>query len=43
MTGVPPADFFASDRFHPSAAGYRLWAEVVADHLAAPEQGLTDA
>jgi lysophospholipase L1-like esterase len=33
-TGVPPADFFASDRFHPSAAGYQLWAQVVADHLA---------
>jgi lysophospholipase L1-like esterase len=25
-TGVPPADFFASDRFHPSAVGYQLWA-----------------
>ena len=34
MPGTPPPDFFASDRFHPSAAGYRLWAEVVADHLA---------
>lgn len=32
--GVPPADFFASDCFHPSAAGYQLWALVVADHLA---------
>jgi lysophospholipase L1-like esterase len=32
--GVPPADFFASDCFHPSAAGYQLWAQVVADHLA---------
>jgi lysophospholipase L1-like esterase len=27
-------DFFAHDRFHPSAAGYRRWAQVVADHLA---------
>ena len=27
-------DFFARDRFHPSALGYRRWAEVVADHLA---------
>ena len=27
-------DFFAHDRFHPSAAGYRCWAQAVADHLA---------
>ena len=27
-------DFFAADRFHPSAAGYRRWARAVADHLA---------
>jgi lysophospholipase L1-like esterase len=27
-------DFFAHDRFHPSAAGYRRWARAVADHLA---------
>jgi lysophospholipase L1-like esterase len=27
-------EFFAHDRFHPSAAGYRRWAQVVADHLA---------
>jgi lysophospholipase L1-like esterase len=29
---IGPA-FFAHDRFHPSAAGYRRWAQVVADHL----------
>jgi lysophospholipase L1-like esterase len=33
MTEVPPPDFFASDRFHLSAAGYRRWAQVIADHL----------
>jgi hypothetical protein len=33
MTEVPPPDFFASDRFHLSAAGYQRWAQVVADHL----------
>jgi lysophospholipase L1-like esterase len=27
-------DFFARDRFHPSASGYRRWARAVADHLA---------
>jgi lysophospholipase L1-like esterase len=27
-------DFFASDRFHPSAIGYRRWARAVADDLA---------
>lgn len=27
-------DFFARDHFHPSALGYRRWAEVVAGHLA---------
>jgi lysophospholipase L1-like esterase len=27
-------DFFASDRFHPSAAGYRRWARAVAGELA---------
>jgi len=32
--GVPPPGFFAPDRFHPSAAGYRLWAQDVADHIA---------
>lgn len=33
LTGVPPAGFFSSDRFHPSAVGYQLWARAVADHL----------
>jgi lysophospholipase L1-like esterase len=26
-------EFFARDRFHPSARGYRRWAQVVADHI----------
>jgi lysophospholipase L1-like esterase len=26
-------DFFAYDRFHPSAPGYHRWAQAVADHL----------
>lgn len=33
-TVVPPPGFFADDRFHPSAFGYRHWAQAVADHLA---------
>lgn len=35
-TGLLPAgpEFFAQDRFHPSASGYRHWARAVADHLA---------
>ncbi len=28
--GTPPPGFFSADRFHPSALGYRLWAENVA-------------
>lgn len=34
--GIEPVgpDFFARDRFHPSAAGYRRWAQSVADRLA---------
>ncbi|WP_328475242.1 SGNH/GDSL hydrolase family protein [Actinoplanes sp. NBC_00393] len=31
--GQPPPEFFGSDRFHPSALGYRLWAEDVAARL----------
>jgi lysophospholipase L1-like esterase len=34
MTEIPPPEFFAIDRFHLSAAGYRRWAQVIADHLA---------
>lgn len=30
-------DFFARDGFHPSAHGYRLWAQAVADHLNSDE------
>lgn len=26
-------DFFARDRFHPSAVGYRRWAQLTAEHL----------
>ncbi|MEV2240170.1 hypothetical protein [Micromonospora sp. NPDC049891] len=33
MTEIPPRHFFATDRFHLSAAGYRRWAQVVADHI----------
>jgi lysophospholipase L1-like esterase len=29
------ADYFASDRFHPSASGYQLWATAVADQFTA--------
>ncbi|MFC0529202.1 SGNH/GDSL hydrolase family protein [Phytohabitans kaempferiae] len=31
--GQPPPEFFGSDRFHPSALGYRLWAEDLAARL----------
>ncbi|MFB9239935.1 SGNH/GDSL hydrolase family protein [Plantactinospora siamensis] len=31
--GTPPADFFSTDRFHPSTHGYRLWAQDVAAQL----------
>lgn len=31
----PGPDFFAADRFHPSAAGYRQWAGAVADGISA--------
>ncbi|MET9315339.1 SGNH/GDSL hydrolase family protein [Kribbella sp. NPDC003505] len=33
MTEAPQRHFFAADRFHLSAAGYRRWAQVVADHI----------
>lgn len=34
---VPVDDrFFARDRFHPSATGYRQWAETVASHVPTP-------
>jgi lysophospholipase L1-like esterase len=33
ITETPPPHFFASDGFHLSAAGYRRWAEVIADNL----------
>ena len=29
-----PVGFFASDGFHPSAEGYRIWAEFAVEHLA---------
>jgi lysophospholipase L1-like esterase len=32
-TGAPSPEFFCVDRFHPSAAGYRAWARMVADGL----------
>ncbi|MBO3738625.1 SGNH/GDSL hydrolase family protein [Actinoplanes flavus] len=28
--GTPPPEFFGADRFHPSALGYRLWAQDLA-------------
>jgi lysophospholipase L1-like esterase len=34
MTERPRPEFFASDRFHLSAAGYERWARVVAGHIA---------
>jgi lysophospholipase L1-like esterase len=34
MTEIPPPEYFAVDRFHLSAAGYRRWAQVIADRLA---------
>ncbi|MBY8871771.1 SGNH/GDSL hydrolase family protein [Micromonospora sp. PLK6-60] len=33
MAEIPPPHFFATDRFHLSAAGYRRWAQVVANHI----------
>ena len=33
MTEHPRPEFFASDRFHLSAAGYERWAQVVAEHI----------
>ena len=34
-----PARHFAADEYHPSAAGYRLWADAVLDALAARRAG----
>lgn len=31
--GTPPPEFFSADRFHPSALGYRLWAQDIAAHV----------
>jgi lysophospholipase L1-like esterase len=40
MTEMPLPHFFASDGFHLSSAGYKRWAEVIADNiLARVEQG----
>ena len=33
LPGRHPPEAFASDRFHPSAAGYAAWAQVIADAL----------
>jgi lysophospholipase L1-like esterase len=33
MPGVTDPEFFSGDRFHPSAAGYRTWAQVIAGRL----------
>jgi lysophospholipase L1-like esterase len=33
MTEHPGPEYFAADRFHLSAAGYRRWAQVVAGHV----------
>ena len=33
MNDIPRPEYFAADRFHLSAEGYRHWAEVIADHL----------
>ncbi|HZM81945.1 MAG TPA: SGNH/GDSL hydrolase family protein [Candidatus Limnocylindrales bacterium] len=33
-TGTPPPGFFCRDRFHPSASGYRHWAEMVVPAVA---------
>lgn len=36
VPGTPAADFFAADRFHPSASGYRTWAQFVAGYVQLP-------
>ncbi len=38
LAGIDPALHLAADGFHPSALGYALWAELLADRLCAPSR-----